>query len=137
MLCTPHEGPRHFIDPLLGDLHSFGSPLNLTGKNLIPVTSSLSCSGGKKKSRLGLGKFSQQSSTEVHSFLLVLTACGLVLLYSRSWCKIWEIKIWAKAPSLTLSLQGDRECGFHWQFLSYPATSLVSSTLSYKVHSRR
>lgn len=65
---------------LLADLHSFGSPLNLTGKTLIPVTSSLSCSGGKKKSRLTLGKFSQQSSTEVHSFLQFLTACGLVLL---------------------------------------------------------
>lgn len=83
---------------LLGDLHSFGSLLNLTGKNLIPVASSLSTSGGKKKSRLTLGKFSQQSSAEVHSFLQFLTACGLVLLYSRRRCKIWEIKLWVKGP---------------------------------------
>jgi len=83
---------------LLGAPQSFGSPLNFTGRNFIPVNSSLPCSGGKKKSRLALRKFSQQSIIEMHGFLPLLAACGPVLLYSRTWCKIWEIKIRGKGP---------------------------------------
>lgn len=81
---------------LSGDLHSFGSPLNVTGKNLMPLTSSSSHTRSQKTSRLALGKFCQQSSAEVRGFLLLLTACGLLLLYFRSWCKTLKIKIWDK-----------------------------------------
>lgn len=123
---------------LSGDLHSFGSPLNLTGKNLIPVTSSLS-SGGKKKSRLALGKFSQQRSTEAHGFLLLLTACGLVLLYSRRRCKIWEIKMWGKGPqSYPESSRRQRIWVSQAIFIMpcYISDFLQISLLSYKFHSR-
>lgn len=93
VLLRKDEGTSLIL--LLGDLHSFGSPLNLTAKNHIPVTSSLFCSGGKKKFRLALGKLSQQSSTEVHGFLLLLQPVDLSCFTLG---KIWEIKIWGKGP---------------------------------------
>lgn len=62
LLMTDHDTS---LILLLGALYSFESTLNITGKNLIPLTSSSFCSGDKKKSKVALGKLSQLSSTEM------------------------------------------------------------------------
>lgn len=111
---------------LSGDLYSFGSPLNVTGKNLMPLTSSSSHTRSKKTLGLALGKFCQQSSAEVCGFLLLLTACGLLLLYFRSWCKTWKIKIWDEVPQSYLGFWGRQRI---WISLAIFILSLVSSTL--------
>lgn len=109
LLMTDHDTS---LILLLGALYSFESTLNITGKNLIPLTSSSFCSGDKKKSKVALGKLSQLSSTEMQ--MLYLQAWGLGLLSSRIRCKILKTRIWGK--SFTLSLQADRELWFHLHF---------------------
>lgn len=82
---------------LLGDLHSFGSPLNLTAKNHIPVTSFVLL-WRQKEIQVSSGKILPAEQRWSAWLSAPSTACGLVLLYSRSWCKIWETKIWGKGP---------------------------------------
>lgn len=112
LLMTDHDTHDTSLLLLLGILHSFESPLNITGKNCIPLTSSSFCSGEKKfkkKSPRWLwGNYPSWAALKC-KFLLLLIAWGLDLFSSGIWCKILKIKIWGK--SFILSLQGDRELG--------------------------